>query len=639
MKLLVNLTLCVALSVGMFGCGGGGGSDDQGSDVSTGRFLDSAVSGIRYETSSRTGYTEADGQYEYRPGEIVTFYVGDIKLGSSLAKGILTPIDLGSWGHSGNINNGSTMDDTICNMTRFLQALDQDGDPSNGIEINREVDMAAKGVSLDFNLSIGDFEADEKLTNFLSANGFNGTLPNQDAAMDHLYATIASLSTTTNTTSLKDQIKGAGHIGTYGDFDVYELLNGLPDGSTNLTDYTDVLVAGMSDIFSSIVTPTVGFHGIAIKTLQAFGLIASIEVSWFDSSGEPLGKNQLSENSTAYSYILIQTPTRENWSGEMPPFKMDIYGATHTAFGYIENFLPADAPYVDGVVTLESSSLSDLQPGRVYMIVPQSGLIDDLYPSSGNTIGPSPTIQGEGLNIYDSTKEGFTFADPGAYQMVTNVEQLFSGSRIGGDRVANIDIHPTPTPAGSIGTVTSLTGRVWMDKNLGASRVATAYDDSAAYGDFYQWGRGPDGHEKRDSLTSSTLSSSDTPGHGSFIIVPSPYPYDWRNPQNDSLWQGVSGLNNPCPSGFRLPTISEWEAERATWSTNNRDGAFASPLKLASTGTRSRYDGSIDFLGSGKYWSSSVNGINARFLHFDSTSANPYSHYHAEGFSVRCIED
>ena len=191
----------------------------------------------------------------------------------------------------------------------------------------------------------------------------------------------------------------------------------------------------------------------------------------------------------------------------------------------------------------------------------------------------------------------------------------------------------------SIPTVTSLTGRVWMDRNLGASRVATAFDDAEAFGDLYQWGRGTDGHEKRDSPTTATLSSSDTPGHGSFITA-HPYPYDWRNLQNDELWQGVSGTNNPCPSGFRLPTDREWNAERATWSSLDRTGAFASPLKLVSAGGRSYVDGRFYNPGSyGLYWSSSVQGIYARHLYFYSSGASTDVGSLAFGFNVRCIKD
>jgi hypothetical protein len=119
------------------------------------------------------------------------------------------------------------------------------------------------------------------------------------------------------------------------------------------------------------------------------------------------------------------------------------------------------------------------------------------------------------------------------------------------------------------------TGKTWMDRNLGASQVATSSTDANAYGDLYQWGRGSDGHQCRNSPNTSTLSSTDQPGHGSFIFSPS----DWRSPQNGNLWQGLSGINNPCPSGYRLPTEAELNSERLSWISNNAAGAFASPLK------------------------------------------------------------
>src|SRR5574344_16243 len=154
------------------------------------------------------------------------------------------------------------------------------------------------------------------------------------------------------------------------------------------------------------------------------------------------------------------------------------------------------------------------------------------------------------------------------------------------------------------------TSKIWMDRNLGASQVATSSTDAAAYGDLYQWGRATDGHESRTSGTTATLATSDTPGHGNFITTGSS-PYDWRSPQNDNLWQGVSGTNNPCPSGYRLPTAAELEEERLSWSSNNAAGAFASPLKLPVAGGRSFGNGSLGSVGSsGRYWSSTVGGTN-----------------------------
>jgi uncharacterized protein (TIGR02145 family) len=193
-------------------------------------------------------------------------------------------------------------------------------------------------------------------------------------------------------------------------------------------------------------------------------------------------------------------------------------------------------------------------------------------------------------------------------------------------------------PAVEVPIVTSA-GQIWMALNLGASQVATSSTDPAAYGTLYQWGRFGDGHEYRSSSTTTDLSSSDVPGHGSFILTSSD-PYDWRTPQHDNLWQGESGINNPCPAGFRLPTETEWERERASWTTKDSAGAFASPLKLVPAGCRYGFDGALGGAGSyGYYWSSSVGGSSSRYLVFNSGYANVYSNSRASGFSVRCLKD
>ena len=178
-----------------------------------------------------------------------------------------------------------------------------------------------------------------------------------------------------------------------------------------------------------------------------------------------------------------------------------------------------------------------------------------------------------------------------------------------------------------------------MDRNLGASQVATSSTDEAAYGDLYQWGRGNDEHQVRTSATISLRSNSDTTEHGDFITTSS-LVNDWRNPQNDSLWQGVNGTNNPCPSGYRLPTIDEWEAEIQSWSSNDPAGAFASPLKLPTAGYRDFGNGALAAVDSkGYYWSSSVDEKKSQYLYLYSGGVYTNSGYRANGFSVRCIKD
>lgn len=207
-------------------------------------------------------------------------------------------------------------------------------------------------------------------------------------------------------------------------------------------------------------------------------------------------------------------------------------------------------------------------------------------------------------------------------------------------------VEGVPTWVGGTSSVTTvinpMTGAEWMDRNLGASQVATSIDDMNSYGYLYQWGRGNDGHQNRGSGITSTLSDGDNPGHGNFILTASS-PHDWRSTQNDNLWQGVNGINNPCPEGFRIPTEAEWTAERNTWSSMDLNGAFASILKLPCAGGRhyaEANNGAFVLPGSnGFYWTSTVSGTKASRLNFDAAHAEFYAPYRAYGYSVRCIKD
>ena len=198
-------------------------------------------------------------------------------------------------------------------------------------------------------------------------------------------------------------------------------------------------------------------------------------------------------------------------------------------------------------------------------------------------------------------------------------------------------VHCLGVPTAVVDVFNPTTGKTWMDRNLGASQVATSSTDALAYGDLYQWGRFSDGHQCRTSGITSTKSTTDTPGHANFISgIMSPY--DWRNLQNNNLWQGVSGVNNPCPSGYRLPTDAELNEERASWSTQNAIGAFGSPLKLTVTGGRSATTATLYEVGTrGYYWSSTIDGTNAWALRFSIPSM--FSKSRGDGLAVRCIKD
>ncbi len=228
----------------------------------------------------------------------------------------------------------------------------------------------------------------------------------------------------------------------------------------------------------------------------------------------------------------------------------------------------------------------------------------------------------EGLFVYctDCTPKGL---------YLFNGDSFFSMS-FGGESTTGTTV---------VNDVAGTNGRVWMDRNLGATQVAASSTDADSYGDLYQWGRAKDGHESRTSDKTSTTATSGNPGHGDFIIVGDLTDNNWTDfTAENNLWQ--SGLNDPCPLGYRIPTDAELNGERLNFSTQNAAGAFASPLKLPVSGLRHYTSGDLTNVGSeGRYWSSTLSGNFARNLYFFSGDAYIVALVRAYGFSVRCIKD
>jgi hypothetical protein len=211
--------------------------------------------------------------------------------------------------------------------------------------------------------------------------------------------------------------------------------------------------------------------------------------------------------------------------------------------------------------------------------------------------------------------------------------------------------------------VVTETGKTWLNNNLGANyanvnhaqfdstQQATGSGDYHAYGSLFQWGRKPDGHELINWTASDAGSgvydtnptNSDNPSHSDFITE-SRSPYDWRINPDDTLWANEDSVNNPCPSGYRLPTggsSSEWADEVNKWSSSNSVGAMSSVLKVPLPGFRNRNTGVVyNSNSNGFCWSCAVSGDNAHNLHLNSSAASPgTSSYRANGFSVRCLKN
>jgi uncharacterized protein (TIGR02145 family) len=120
---------------------------------------------------------------------------------------------------------------------------------------------------------------------------------------------------------------------------------------------------------------------------------------------------------------------------------------------------------------------------------------------------------------------------------------------------------------------------------------------------------------------------------------------------NASWSDATKTSNDPCPSGFRVPTKAQWDglvdnntgASVGTWTnnpTNYTSGRmFGSGLFIPANGQRFLDVGDLKGRGSyGNYWSSTENGtVNAEYFSIGNGSAGTDYDVRTFGFSVRCI--
>ena len=204
----------------------------------------------------------------------------------------------------------------------------------------------------------------------------------------------------------------------------------------------------------------------------------------------------------------------------------------------------------------------------------------------------------------------------------------------------------------AFGTVVSpYTSKVWMDRNLGATRAATSVNDEAAYGDLYQWGRAKDGGQLRNAPQVATrLTDISSRSTNSISAQPWTSQANW-NSQTGGVWDVKpwnsntdGGVNNPCPSGFRVPSDSEWTAELngmiGAGLVTTTTGVFNSFLKIPQAGVieGSGFSGTVITTKS-VYWTTDrLDGYSSREIRFSpSLNAERNANWYSFRYSVRCI--
>ena len=154
---------------------------------------------MNYQTSSGlSGLTNASGEFEYNSRDRVTFSIGDVQLGSVTGASVLTPVEV--------TGARKTSDRRVINMVRFLQTLDDDGDPSNGLEIKTITRNQFKGRSLNFNQSVANFETN---AGFSVRIATGRGLVDSSQAINHLHNSLVvrgKASVIATTSEIRNQI-------------------------------------------------------------------------------------------------------------------------------------------------------------------------------------------------------------------------------------------------------------------------------------------------------------------------------------------------------------------------------------------------------------------------------------------------
>jgi hypothetical protein len=261
------------------------------------------------------------------------------------------------------------------------------------------------------------------------------------------------------------------------------------------------------------------------------------------------------------------------------------------------------------------------------------------------TINNSLTIDGSGAGAYSSL---LTQLLPNTTYFVRAYATNDAGTGYGliySFTTFNVPTYPqnyvfcSGIPTSIVEITSPTTGRIWMDRNLDATQIAANLNDNQAFGGYFQWGRMADGHQCLNSPVINTLSPSDQPGNSSFINELSTQ--DWRTTPNDNLWQGVSGINNPCPSGYRIPTLAEFNAEASAWGSPAPAGAFNS-FKFTLAGNRRNNGSTYNYVGSfGLYWTATLGSFTSYSTLFDISGGGIASENEERdtGASVRCIKN
>lgn len=177
------------------GCGGGGGGERPPPDnrppsppppppVITGVFKDLNVSGLAFTSGQQSGITSADGRFTCETGNDVAFAIGGVSLGQAECATLVTPTQL--------VPVDADFQLQVTNIARFLQMLDIDGDPDNGIVLSDLLQQIADTwMPVDFRTNDLANAVVMIMSDAASVDGTVHALPSEQEALVHLSETLS----------------------------------------------------------------------------------------------------------------------------------------------------------------------------------------------------------------------------------------------------------------------------------------------------------------------------------------------------------------------------------------------------------------------------------------------------------------
>ncbi|MEY3369044.1 MAG: hypothetical protein RI973_2199, partial [Bacteroidota bacterium] len=195
----------------------------------------------------------------------------------------------------------------------------------------------------------------------------------------------------------------------------------------------------------------------------------------------------------------------------------------------------------------------------------------------------------------------------------------------------------------------------FMCHNLAAANTAAGPFTPSweIIGGYWQWGRkGPDASQWLNTNTPNFAHGPTGPGAGETNEA-AVSGWSTSGAPNGAWSDAAKTANDPCPTGFRVPTKAQWEGVLAnntlsdigTWSynaTNYSSGKSIGPnLFLPAAGFRVNSNGTLSSRGTeGWYWSTTENGSDGAWdLYFSSGNASMFIDDRSYGLPLRCIAD